>query len=121
MATEVFTIEQFKKEFTEIKSIEESWEIVEKMLRHEIFRRDLRRIAPGTDPRKDDIDNLCSKLVVGALGFLWCKGFKDDKAEFLFDLCYIPSAKRNRKILEDIATGDSSNPGFLSFHSTHQH
>ena len=80
------------------------WANIELVLKQEIFREDLRKNIEKGDERHADIDNLCSKLVVGALGFLWCKGSKEDKAEFFFDLCVIPTSKRNRKQLEDKAT-----------------
>ena len=96
MATDVFSIEDFKKEFTEIKSILEHWDRIENLLRHKIFRQSLIDCNEKDDTRIRDIgvENLCNKLVVGALGFLWCKGTKEEKAEFLFDLCSIPTIRK---------------------------
>ena len=126
VATEVFTIEQFKQEFCEIQSIRDHWESIEKLLRAEIFRASLREYN-GSDPRKNDMENLCDKLVVGAIGFLWCKGTREEKAEFLFDLSYIPSIRKkareiamlNNSISPNSSTGAGNN--LISFTSGNSH
>ena len=59
MATDVFTIEDLKNEFTEINSIRENWDNIEKLLQHPIFREDLKPIAEEYLNLPENIDDRC--------------------------------------------------------------
>ena len=84
--TEVITIEQFEKEFCgALPTFEKNWDRVEQLLQDPYFR-DLLSEDTERYHNQGNFDRKISTIDLGILGFAWCSGTKEQKAQFLFNL-----------------------------------
>lgn len=80
--------------FKDIEAINKSWLRVHTLLKAQVFQHSPDREA-GRRSRTDK--NRIDALSFALMGFLWCKGTKEEKADYLFDVLMGPAPSKRSK------------------------